>query len=216
MFIGHFGLGLAAKTAAPRVSLGTLFLSVQLADLLWPLLLLAGLEHVRIAPGITLLTHLDFYDYPISHSLVALVGWGLLFGLTYFLFRRSSLGALIIAAGVVSHWFLDLLMHRPDLPLLPGGPAFGLGLWNSLPATLAVEAGLYAVGIALYLRATTARDRTGVYAFGSLVAFLFLIWIASLFGPPPPSEKAVALAGAALWLVIPWGYWIDRHRSAAP
>lgn len=215
MFVGHFGLGLAAKKAAPRVSLGTLFLSVQLADLLWPLLLLAGLEHVRIAPGITLLTPLDFYDYPISHSLVALAGWGFLFGLTYFLLRRSPRGALIVAAGVLSHWFLDLLTHRPDLPLLPDGPYLGLGLWNSRIGTLAVETGLFILGIALTLRATTARDRTGVYAFWSLAAFLYLIWIASLLGPPPPSEKAVALAGVALWLVIPWGYWIDRHRSAA-
>lgn len=107
-------------------------------------------------------------------------------------------------------------MHRPDMPLLPDGPYLGLGLWNSLIGTLAVETGLYAMGIALYLRATTARDRTGVYAFWGLVAFLLLIWIASLLGPPPPGERAVALAGVALWLVIPWGYWIDRHRSAAP
>lgn len=98
MFVGHFGLGLVAKRAAPEVSLGTLFLSVQLADLLWPILLLAGLEHVRIAPGITLVTPLDFYDYPISHSLVALAGWGLLFGLTYFVSRRSLIGTLIVAA----------------------------------------------------------------------------------------------------------------------
>ena len=133
MFIGHFGLGFAGKKAAPSVSLGTLFLSVQLADGLWPLFLVLGLEHVRIVPGIMKLSPFDFYDYPISHSLVALIGWGIVVGAVYLVVRRNVLGAAVLAAGVVSPWVLDFAVHRPDMPVMPRGPYLGLGLWNSIP-----------------------------------------------------------------------------------
>ncbi len=177
MFIGHFGAGFAAKRVAPAVSLGTLFLAVQFADGLWPLLLLFGVEHVRIAPGIMKLSPFDFYDYPWSHSLVALVGWGVLLGVSYFLFRRSLRGAIIVALGVVSHWFLDFLAHRPDMPVLPSGPHLGLGLWNSVPATVLLEVGIFGGGLGLYVATTRARDRTGVWALWSLVLLLFALWI---------------------------------------
>jgi hypothetical protein len=213
MFVGHFGIALAAKGIGSGVSLGTLFLSVQLADLLWPLLLLSGFEHVRIVPGIMRLSPMDFWDYPISHSLAALAAWGILFGAAYLLMRRSRIGALLLASGVVSHWVLDFLMHRPDLPLLPRGPYAGLGLWNSVPGTLAVEGALYALGIAAYLRVTRAKDAAGKWALWSLVILLAVLWLASLFGPPPPSERALAVSALAIWLLIPWGYWIDRHRA---
>jgi LexA-binding, inner membrane-associated putative hydrolase len=213
MFLGHFGLGLAGKRAAPTVSLGTLLLAVQFADCLWPLLLLLGLEHVRIAPGATRMTPLDFFDYPVSHSLAALVGWGLAFGALHFAWRRNWRAAGILAAGVVSHWVLDMLVHRPDMPLLPGGPYVGLGLWNSVSATVALELGLYGVGLAVYAATTRARDRTGQYALWGLLLFLLAVWIGAVFGPPPPSERALMLSALGLWLVIPWGYWIDRHRT---
>ena len=170
MFIAHYAVALAAKKAAPRVSLGTLFLSVQLADLLWPVFLLLGLEHVRIAPGNTVVTPLDFYDYPITHSLVGALAWSVLFGAVYFLIRRYPKGAWIVGAGVLSHWILDLLVHRPDLPLIPGGAArVGLGLWNSLPATLILEFGFFIAGVVLYSRATAPMDRTGRYALWALL-----------------------------------------------
>jgi hypothetical protein len=212
MFIGHFGLGFAGKKAAPSVSLGTLFLSVQLADGLWPLFLLLGLEHVRIVPGITKLSPFDFYDYPISHSLVALLGWGIAASGAYFVVRRSARGAAVIAAGVVSHWVLDFVVHRPDMPVLPRGPYVGLGLWNSVPATVLLEVGLYAGGLALYVTATRAKDRAGAWSLWALVVLLPAIWISSLFAPPPPSVIPIAVSGLAMWLMIPWGYWIDRHR----
>ena len=142
MFIGHFGVGFAGKRAAPAVSLGTLFLAAQFADGLWPLLLLLGVEHVRIAPGTMKLSPFDFYDYPWSHSLVAIVVWGVLLGGAYYVLRRSLRGAAVVAAGVVSHWFLDFLVHRPDMPVFPRGPYLGLGLWNSLPATVLLEVGV--------------------------------------------------------------------------
>jgi FtsH-binding integral membrane protein len=213
MFIGHFGVGFALKSLAPRISLGTLFLAAQFIDLLWPSLLLLGLERVEIAPGITQVTPLDFTHYPISHSLLAVVGWALLFALVYFLLSRSPKAAIACAIAVLSHWLLDLLTHRPDLPLYPGNsPLFGFGLWDSLAATLAVEVSIFAVGIYLYLRNTTARDRIGSIGFWALVLFLLAIYIGNLFGAPPPNTTALAWVGQAQWLLVAWGYWIDRHR----
>ena len=113
----------------------------------------------------------------------------------------------------MSHWFLDAFVHRPDMPILAGPPYFGLGIWNSVALTVAVEALALGVGLALYLRTTRALDRTGKWALWSLVAFLVVLWIASVAGPPPPSERAVAWSGVGMWLLVPWGYWIDRHRA---
>jgi hypothetical protein len=215
MFIGHFGLGFGLKRAAPAVSLGTLFLAAQFVDLLWPTLLLLGVEHVEIIPGITAVTPFDFVDYPISHSLLMMVVWGLLFGTIYWSVNKSRAAAAVCGLAVVSHWFLDWLVHRPDLPLYPGGgPLFGLGLWNSLPATLLVECAVFAAGFAVYLRTTRALDSKGSAGAWSLAAFLVAVHISNLFGPPPPSVQAVALAGQAQWLLVAAGYWVDRHRTA--
>ncbi len=216
MFVGHFGVGFAGKAAAPRVSLGTLVLASQFIDLLWPTLLLLGLERVEVRPGITRVTPLDFVSYPISHSLLAVVLWGALFAGVYHLAKRSAAGSAVLFGAVVSHWLLDLLTHRPDLPLLPGGgPKVGLGLWSSLPATLVVELALFAGGVALYVRATRPRDRAGTWALAGLVAFLLVVYAANLFGGAPPDSKAIAWAGHAQWLLVVWAYAIDRHREPA-
>lgn len=214
MFIGHFAVGFAAKKAAPKTSLGTLILSVQLLDLLWPILLILGIEHVHIQPGNTAFTPLDFYDYPISHSLLAVIAWGALFGILYYALQRYTRGAWIVAAGVVSHWILDYVTHRPDLPLMPGQTTYvGLGLWNSVLATLIVEGFLFALGVFLYVRTTEATDRIGRIAFWTLVVLLALLWIGNAFGSAPPSEDVLGWIGLATWLFVPWGYWIDRHRK---
>ena len=214
MFIGHFGLAFGAKKAAPAVSLGSLFLAGQFADLLWPTLLLLGIERVEVEPGVTAMTPLNFVSYPYSHSLLALCVWGLTAGIVYALVRRArGLAALTLAALVVSHWVLDVVTHRPDMPLTLNGPArLGLGLWFSIPATLAVEFVLFAAGLAVYLRATSARDRIGSIGLWTLVAFLLIIYLAAAFGPPPPSATAVAWSAQALWLLVVWGYWVDNHR----
>lgn len=218
MFLGHWALGLAGKRLAPAVSLGTLFFAAQFADLLWPTLVLAGVERFEIRPGLTAVTPLDFVSYSWSHSLLAMAGWGLLVALGWRLARGRSatfLAGATLAGLVVSHWLLDFVTHRPDLPLAPGAEArVGLGLWASLPLSLAAELGLLAAGVVLYRRATVARDRTGEWAFWSLVAFLVAIQLANYFGPPPPSVTAVAISAQALWLVVLWGAWIDRHRVA--
>ena len=215
MFLGHFGVGFGAKAAAPKTSLGTLFLAAQFTDLLWPTMLLAGLETVEIAPGITRVTPLRFTDYPITHSLIAVLGWAALFSGVYFLLKRYPKGAWVCGLAVISHWVLDALTHRPDLPLVPGGAArIGLGLWNSLPATLVVELAIFALGVGLYLRTTRAADRIGSIALWALVGFLLVIYFANVFGTPPPSVTALAWVGQAQWLLVIWAYWIDRHRRA--
>jgi len=213
MFLGHFGVGFASKAAARKTSLGTLFLAAQFVDLLWPTLLLLGVERVAIQPGITKVTPLDFTFYPYSHSLLAAVAWGLLIGGMYWLIKRYPRGAWVVGALVVSHWVLDLLVHRPDLPLLPNGPMVGLDLWRSLPATLVLEAGVFFGGLYLYLSRTVAKDRTGAIALWALVAFLALVDAGPVFGPAPTSVTAVAWAGQAQWLLVLWGYWVDAHRE---
>ena len=123
---------------------------------------------------------------------------------------------LILALLVISHWALDALVHRPDLPLYPGsGTLIGLNLWSSLPITLAIEVPLFALGVWLYARATRAKDATGKWALWSLVAFLVLAYFANLFGDPPPSVTAIGWLGQLQWLLVIWGYWIDRHRAPA-
>jgi membrane-bound metal-dependent hydrolase YbcI (DUF457 family) len=215
MFIGHYAVALAAKKVAPKVSLGTLFLSVQAADLVWPVLVLLGVEHVRVDPGNTAFTPLDFSHYPITHSLLGAAGWSILFGALYFFIRRYPRGAWIVGLGVFSHWALDFVVHRPDLQLVPWSVTrVGLGLWNSIPGTLALEIGMYLVGAAVYLRATAARDRVGRYALWTLLALLLIIYAGNAFGGQvPPSETAVAVLGLGTWLFVPWAYWIDRHRD---
>jgi hypothetical protein len=213
MFLGHFGLGFAGKRVASRLSLGALFLAVQWADLLFFVLALFGVEHFRILPGATVVSPFDFYDYPISHSLVGLLVWGLLLGGAYYLLRRDRTATLLLAAGVVSHWMLDVIVHRPDMPVLPSGPKVGLSLWNSPPITILLELVIYGLGILIYLRTTRATDRTGTWALWSLILFLAVVWVASVAGPPPPDERTVAISGLAMWLFVPWGYWIDRHRA---
>jgi hypothetical protein len=215
LFLGHFGVALAAKRVAPAASLGTTVLAAQLADGLWPIFALAGLEQVRIDPGITRVTPLDFVSYPYSHSLAADVGWAALFGIIYGFARKDWRTAGWMAVLVLSHWVLDFVAHRPDLPLFAGGPKVGLGLWNSLPATLIVEAALFAGGAWIYLRATRARDRLGTVLIGAFIAVLVALYVAAVFGPPPPSPRAVLVAGLGGWLFVAWGYWIDRHRVPA-
>jgi hypothetical protein len=214
MFLGHYGVAFAARRAAPRTSLGTTVFAAQFLDELWPVLLLLGVERVRIAPGLMAANALDFVSYPISHSLATAVGWGLLIGLAYFAARRYGRGAGVVGAAVVSHWVLDLPMHRPDLPLWPGSATkVGLGLWNSVAATVAIELGLLALGLAVYLRGTRARDGVGRWGLWAMVAVLVAIFAGGLTGAPPPNERALALMTLLLWLFVPWGWWVDRHRE---
>jgi membrane-bound metal-dependent hydrolase YbcI (DUF457 family) len=215
MFLGHFGVGFGAKAAAPRVSLGSLFLAAQFLDLLWPTLLMLGVERVRIISAPVLGPPLAFVHYPISHSLLTALVWAGLFALIYYALRRSRSAAWVLGALVVSHWVLDLIVHYPDLPLYPGSAVrMGWALWSHPVVELVLELTIFAVGAAFYLRATRAADTTGRWAVWSLMVFLVLIQIANTFGSPPPSVSALAWVGQAQWLLVLWGYWADRHRLA--
>jgi hypothetical protein len=214
VFIGHFATAYAAKRLTPRVSLGTLFAASQLPDLLWPWLLLAGAEHAAIAPGDTAFTPLRFDDYPLSHSLLAVAAWGAAFGAVHFWRKRRLGDAIVLAALAVGHWVLDFVSHRPDMPLWPGGPRLGLGLWNSVPATVAVELAMFAVGLWLALSASRARDAVGRWGFAGLAALLLLIYAANVTSPPPPSVEAVGWVGAIGGLLfVALAAWVDRHRE---
>jgi membrane-bound metal-dependent hydrolase YbcI (DUF457 family) len=215
MFIGHLALGFAAKPVAPRVSLAVLFAAAQLADLLWPVLVALGVERVRIDPGNTAFTPLDFVSYPYSHSLVMLVVWGVVLAALHGRgVSRDRRTFAVLVALVVSHWLLDFVTHRPDMPLYPGSPTVGFGLWNSVGGTLVVELAMYGAGLWVYLRATRPRDAIGRWALGALAAFLIVVYAANVAGPPPPSVTAiwtVGIAGGAI--LIAWSWWADRHRD---
>jgi membrane-bound metal-dependent hydrolase YbcI (DUF457 family) len=214
MFLGHFGLALAAKKLAPRTSLGTTVLATEFADMLWPVFLILGWEQVEIVPGITKITPLNFVSYPWSHSLLMDLFWAAAFAALYFVIRRYPTGAVIVGAGVVSHWLLDWVSHRPDMPITPWSTEkYGLGLWNSMGGTVAVELVLFFGGLAIYMRQTRARDKTGRIALWSFVTLLVLIWVGSTLGPPPPTVHAIKYSALSLWLTVAWGYWIDRQRE---
>jgi membrane-bound metal-dependent hydrolase YbcI (DUF457 family) len=181
--------------------------------MLWPILLLLGLESVRVHPGDTAFTNLAFVSYPWSHSLALVFVWSFIAGAIARPVLVSARAALVVALLVLSHWVLDFVTHRPDLPLWPFGPVAGWGLWQSIPGTIAVEGGLLALGLAAYARATAPRDGTGRWALASLVALTTVMWITQPWTPPPPSSTAVALGGLVLWLLPPWAGWADRHRG---
>ena len=215
VFIGHFAIGFAAKRATPRISLAVLFGAAQLADLMWPVFVAAGLERVRIDPGNTAFTPLDFVSYPYSHSLALLVAWGFAFALIYRAASgRNGWTVLVLTLLVVSHWMLDWLTHRPDMPLYPGGPKVGIGLWNSVAGTLVVELAIFALGVWIYARATRALDGVGRWAFAGLVTALIAIYSLNLAAGPPPSVSAIWIAGLlGGGLLLAWAAWIDRHRA---
>ena len=216
MFIGHYALAFGATRLAPTVSLGTLFLACQFADLLWPTLLLLGLERVEIDPGNTAFTPLNFVSYPYSHSLVMLLAWSAVIALAYRTIRGDSAKAALVVAGLVlSHFVLDFITHRPDLPItISGATKVGLGLWNAPTVTLVIESVMFVMGVLVYgmTRQSQRRDiGTGLWV---LVGVLVAIYFANAFGPPPPNVTTIAVAGHALWLFVAWAYWVDRRRPA--
>jgi membrane-bound metal-dependent hydrolase YbcI (DUF457 family) len=214
VFIGHYALALGSKRAATRASLGVMFAAAQLADLLWPIFLLAGVERVEIEQGATALMPLRFTHYPWSHSLAMLVLYGVIGGIAYAAWKKDRRAGLVIGLLVVSHWVLDYITHRPDLPLYPGGTErYGLGLWNSVNGTVAVETVLFLGGLWGYLTTTHARDRIGSFGIWGLVVLLVLINFANILGPPPESVGALAYIALAGWLLVPAAAWVDNHRE---
>jgi len=215
MFIGHYAVGLASKKFAPEASLGALIAAPILLDLLWPIFLLFGWEHVSIVPNTNPFLRLQFDSYPISHGLVAVIGWATLYASIYLGLTRYLAGTIVIWLGVVSHWVMDYVVHVPDLPLTARSRLYGLGLWNHRWWTIVLEVLLFAVAVWIYQQQTRAKDKAGLYGFLAFVAVLLLAYGGAAFGPPPSSVKKLAGIALVTWLAIPWAWWFDEHRESA-
>ncbi len=214
MFIGHYAVAFAAKKLAPRASLGALMAAALLLDVLWPIFVLVGWEEVRIEPGNTRFTPLEFVSYPISHGLLAVLGWATLLAALYYVVTRYVTGTLVVWLLVLSHWVLDYVTHRPDMPLYTGGPKVGLGLWNSVVGTVVVEGLMYVAGVFVYLRSTTAKDSIGKWACLAFVFVMATLYVVNIFSPPPPGIKPLLIGAIPFGLLpIVWGWWADHHRE---
>jgi membrane-bound metal-dependent hydrolase YbcI (DUF457 family) len=214
MLVGHFGVALAAKGIEPAVSVGTLALASMMPDLLSCVFMIVGIEHVQFKPGMGAANYFGASDIAMSHSLLMDGLWAGLLAAAYFLKRRSPRGAWIIFGAVLSHWLLDWISHRPDMPLSPGVHRyFGLGLWASIPAAVTVEGGFWLLALILYARATHAKKRTGVYAYWIFAAVLTLAWCNNLAGPPPRNPHAAPVTSFLFFsLAAAWACLLNRLR----
>jgi len=213
MFIGHYGVALGAKKINNAPSLGTMFLASQFIDLLWPVFLLIGIEKVKVEPGNTAFTPLNFVTYPYSHSLFFVLIWAILFGLVYFFIKKNLKNSILLGGLVLSHWFLDLIVHQPDLQILPWDKfRVGFGLWNSVILTVIIEGLIFIVGSYLFITSTKALNKKGSLGLWMLLIFLAVIYIINIFSSPPPSESAIGIAGLSMWLIVAWAYWVDKNR----
>lgn len=216
MFIGHFGLSFAAKKAAPRVSLGILFIATQFADILWPFLLLFHVEKMALLPGYTKTNAFEFLYYPYTHSLFMSILWGALTVILYWLFKKDTRGAVVVGLCVVSHWFLDLIVHTVDLPLTPFSDfKVGLGLWNHVALALVLETVIFLTGAYLYATFTKASNKTGKWAFIGLVVFLLVFQVANTFGPTPPDSIMILFVSSIILMgiIVSLSFWVDRNRE---
>ena len=213
MLVGHLAVGLFAKRIEPKISLGTWILAALFSDLLVFPLLIAGIEHFDVVPGATVNRSVG-RDIVYSHGLLSNVIWATLFATIYFLRRRYPRGAGLLFAVVLSHWLLDFISHRPDMPLAPGmHRVFGLGLWNSVAATLFVEGGFWLLAVIIYARATRPTKRAGSYAFWIGVALLTLVWYGNISAGMDQNPVKAGIGGLIMFsLLVAWAYWINRLR----
>ena len=214
MHVGHFAVGLLAKRVEPQVSLGTFMLAALLVDLLWCVFMIAGLEHVRFGTGLGAANYADAYDIALSHSLIMNAVWAAALSSAYLLWRRYLRGAVVLFIVVLTHWVLDAIAHRPDMPLAPGvSKYFGLGLWTNIPATIFFEGGLWLIAIVLYARSTYPRSLWGRFFFWAAILLFTLLWYNNIAGPPPPNPNTAPIASFIYFsLVVAWAYWMNRLR----
>jgi len=217
MFIEHFGLSFGSKKIAPQVSLGTMLIATQFVDILWPFFLVAGAEQMAVVPGYTAYGPFEFVHYPYTHSLFMNVVWGLVAGAVYGLIKKDWKGALIVGLGVLSHWFLDLIVHIPDLPWSPWGQSkVGFGLWNHVAATWIIESIIFFGGVYFYTSATKAKNNKGRWGLWTLVTLLFLFAVSSFFSPPPSGSLVTLLISMCILMgvIVALGYWVDSNRES--
>jgi hypothetical protein len=221
MFLGHYGVALALKRVEPKVSLGTLFIAVQLADLLWGCFLLLGWEHARIVPDPNPLLNLEFLDYPISHSLVAALGWAIAAAAAYYSWptrdtNRHWQASALVGAAVASHYPLDVLVHLRDLPLAGNdSPKLGLGLWNHFGASVALEFLTLALGLAVYVRLRSRRHPVRAGRLAVVVVVLVATYVAALVAPPPGMTVVVVSDIVFILLAGALAAWADRQATPA-
>ncbi|MXO85193.1 hypothetical protein GRI38_04040 [Altererythrobacter aurantiacus] len=211
MFIGHWAPALAVAASSRRApQLGFLFVAAQLTDFAFFFFALIGLEHLRIVPGMTAMNPLDLYHLPYTHSLLGTAFWATGFAALVWRLNRDMVGAILAGSVVLSHWFVDFLVHRPDLTLAGGPARFGLALWDVPVAAIALELSLVAAAFAFYLKRTKGPP---IPAFTLLVLMLVLQAV-NWFGPPPESADApFLLAGlAAFTLVALVAWWVGKTR----
>jgi hypothetical protein len=217
MFVGHYGPAFALKRAFPEAPVFGLCIGVQLVDIAWAVMVMTGIEEVRIVPGFTESNGLDLVFIPYSHSAVATAMWALFGGLAAWLIAGRSTPRIGVAVGlaIASHWLADLLMHRPDLPLYGDEMKVGLGLWNyRWPAYAAELASLFG-GLALYAGGTRPRDRIGSVGLIGFAVTLAGIQLFNLLVDPATTPRATAGAALAGFLTIPIAAaWLDRHRAS--
>lgn len=220
MFIGHYGIALVLKKAYNGLSIGWLFIAVQLVDIVWTILVLLGVEKVAIVPGITKVNPLDFYYYPYTHSLIAFFFWSfLVFIICYFIKNKSGLSrfkfGLILAFVVFSHFLLDVITHRPDIPLAgEESVKIGFGLWNHVAFSYILEAVIFIVGFWLYFKSGLLKTTKRKAAFLIFAVSLLVLNLINLLGSPPSDTNIVALSGLSLYIVIAlFGFWIDKQKS---
>ena len=216
MHVGHFATGLIGKRVDPKLSLGTMILAAMLADVLWCVFMLAGVEDVRITTGRGAANYFQPINIAYSHSLVMLFVWGAVFAGVHFLSRRSKRSAVLLFLLVLLHWPLDVIAHKADMPLAPGlTKQFGIGLWTNIIATIIVEGGLWLLSIIIYLRTTRSRNKLALFIFWPVVLLITLLWLNNIAGPPPPNTRIAPLSSLIYFsLVVAWGYWINRLRPA--
>lgn len=218
MFVGHYGPSFVVKALNGSIPLWALFLAVQLVDVFWAIFVLLGIEKVRIAPGITATNPLDLYYMPYTHSLIAAILWSVATALVCRLLPRLNNwpAAGLVGAAVFSHWALDFVVHRPDLPLYDDTFKVGLGLWNYPVIAFALEAAILFSGLYLYLRAT--RPSGGGGRYGMVIFGLVMLVVQSLvfFGPPPSSDKTAAITALACYFIFAGiAYWLESKRVVA-
>jgi hypothetical protein len=216
MFVGHYGVSYAAKGLDQRIPLWTLFIAVQLVDIVWAILVLLGIERVEIVPGITATNPLDLQYMPYTHSLVASILWAVAAYGVYRWWRRGAGGApaaLLVAVAVLSHWFLDLVVHRPDLPIYDDAMKVGLGLWNFPVAAALVEVGLLFGGIYLYLRTSRPLSPGGRWGMIAFAVIMVATQLGVFFGPAPPSAQALAVTALVAYIAFAGvAAWLELHR----